>query len=191
MEQLVIKNGWIEIYSGFLSEQQSNKLYACVLNESNWQQEEICLFGKKHKIPRLEAFYTDTGKSYGYSGKRLENQPLLACLKDIQQLITEQTGYTFNSILANLYRHGMDSNGWHADDEKELGKNPLIASLSLGATRKFQFKHKLTDEKLNFDLANGDLMIMGGELQHHWKHQLPKMPKLTEGRINLTFRTIH
>lgn len=96
----------------------------------------------------------------------------------------------FNSVLANLYRDGKDSNGWHADNEKELGKNPIIASLSFGSERRFDLKHQLTKKKISFDLKNGALLIMGGEMQHFWKHQIAKSSKISEQRINLTFRRI-
>ena len=148
------------------------------------------LLHDEYKIPRLESYHSTDKTSYTYSGKTLSTHPMdqqLIVLKNSIEAITNQS---FNSVLINFYRDGNDSNGWHADNEKELGTNPLIASLSLGATRRFHLKHQVSGEKLEFELDHGSLLIMGGELQHFWKHRIPKQVKIKEGRINLTFRMI-
>ena len=130
-------------------------------------------------------------KSYAYSSIEMKPSAFSSTLKKIKNHV-ENTAHTeFTSCLANLYRDGKDSNGWHADDEKELGKNPMIASLSLGAERFFKFRHK-KDSKLKHKilLENGSLLIMKDETQHYWQHQIPKTQKKVEKRINLTFRII-
>ena len=111
-------------------------------------------------------------------------------LSEIKKKVEKISESSFNACLANLYRDGKDSNGWHADNEKELGKNPIIASLSFGATRTFKLKHLQTNEKIDIELTTGSLLIMGGEMQHYWKHQIPKTKKFKAPRINLTFRKL-
>ncbi len=109
-------------------------------------------------------------------------------MKSLVEKLELSVSAKFNAVLFNLYRNGNDSNGWHSDNEKSLGKNPIIASLSLGETRRFDLKHNLNNSKISFNLKTGSLFVMGGEMQHFWKHQLPKMSKINAPRINLTFR---
>lgn len=135
-------------------------------------------------------------ETYSYSGKKLRVNPFtpeLDILKNKILHFLREHGIPaeFNSVLANLYRDGRDSNGWHADNEKELGQNPLIASLSLGAERRFDLRHNLTGEKISMPLTSGSLLVMGGELQHFWKHQVAKSTRALAPRINLTFRFIN
>jgi alkylated DNA repair dioxygenase AlkB len=148
------------------------------------------MFGKQVKVPRLEAYFSLNGENYGYSGQTLINNPFPAYLEDLRQKIESITGIPYNALLINYYRDGQDSNGWHADNEKSLGKNPSIASLSLGAERIFELRHLECNKKIKLKLADGSLLHMHGALQHHWKHQLPKVKDLKEARINLTFRLI-
>jgi alkylated DNA repair dioxygenase AlkB len=190
IEKIVLKDGWIRFIPTFLYEDTANQLFEHLQQTIQWQQGEIVLFGKKHATPRLEAFCADDKKSYGYSGQRLITYEFTKELNEIRQKLTLEIDTSFNSVLLNLYRTGNDSNGWHADNEPELGRNPIIASLSLGATRRFDIKHNTTKEQLSFLLNHGSLLIMGGELQHHWKHQIAKTKKVNEPRINLTFRNI-
>lgn len=190
IEKIVLKDGWIRFIPTFLNEDFANQLFEHLQQTIQWQQGEIVLFGKKHATPRLEAFCADDQKSYGYSGQRLITHEFTKELNEIRQKLTLEIGTSFNSVLLNLYRTGNDSNGWHADNEPELGKNPIIASLSLGATRRFDLKHNTTKEQHSFHLNHGSLLIMGGELQHHWKHQIAKTKKVNDPRINLTFRNI-
>jgi alkylated DNA repair dioxygenase AlkB len=187
-EKTFLKNGWIIYVPDFYSKEKADELFNLFYQSINWQQGEIKLFGKKYLTPRLEAFYAEENKSYGYSGQRLVTSSFTKELKQIKDIIELKLSIQLNSVLINLYRDGNDSNGWHADNEPELGRNPIIASLSFGATRRFDLRHSTTKEKLSLELESGSLLIMGGELQHHWKHQLAKTKKVNAPRINLTFR---
>lgn len=155
-----------------------------------WQEEEIFIFGKWCKVPRLMCWYGDPGACYRYSG--VNHEPILwtAELLSVRKKTEQRCQYNFNSVLANLYRNGSDSMGCHADNEKELGANPVIASLSFGDTRLFRLHHKKRKETLNIQLEHGDLLVMAGALQHHWVHSLPKTKSIKSPRINLTFRKI-
>jgi len=190
MTTLAVQNGTIFFEEEFLNQEEADLLFKHFEATLPFHQGTITLFGKTHTIPRLEAFFATENKTYSYSGKTLETHPftpeLLALKSKIEAISQEQ----FNCVLVNLYRNGQDSNGWHADNEPELGKNPVIASLSLGATRRFDLRHNLTNEKISFDLTNGSLLLMKGEMQHFWKHQIVKTKKVNEGRINLTFRWV-
>ena len=155
-----------------------------------WQQEQLFIYGRWLKVPRLMAWYGNSDAHYRYSGVDHAPLPWTPELQAIRIDMETVCGSAFNSVLANLYRNGSDSMGCHADDEKELGVNPVIASLSLGETRLLRFKHLKTAHKLDIELAHGDVLIMAGELQHHWRHELPKTRKAKEPRINLTFRLI-
>jgi alkylated DNA repair dioxygenase AlkB len=190
MEQINLRNGWIQYAADFLDPQAAADLYAQLKNELNWESGEITLFGKTYATPRLEAFYAEDLQAYGYSGKKLTVNPIVPILETLKLHIEQTCGATFNSVLANFYRDGQDSNGWHADNEKELGKNPVIASLSLGAVRRFDIRHETTREQFKYELQPGSLLVMGGEMQHYWKHQVAKTKQVTGGRINLTFRFI-
>lgn len=191
MEQIDLPNAWIQYDAGFLDPQEAADLYDSLKNELDWESGEITLFGKTYATPRLEAFYAENLQSYGYSGKKLHVRPFTPLLLELKTRIEQACSQTFNSVLANFYRDGQDSNGWHADNEKELGKNPVIASLSLGAVRRFDIRHETTREQLKYQLQSGSLLIMGGEMQHYWKHQIAKTKQVAGGRINLTFRLIH
>ncbi len=181
----------MDYYEQFLDPIQSSKLFKELESELHWQQDQIKMFGKSYQVPRLQAWYADPGKSYSYSGISLKIRDWHSSLEKLRLLIEEKSGYTFNSVLANLYRNGMDSNGWHADNEKELGKNPIIASISLGTERYFHIKHRTKKEKKHkLLLKNGSLLIMHGAMQHHWLHQIAKTKKNIGPRINLTFRYI-
>ncbi|MBA9079304.1 alpha-ketoglutarate-dependent dioxygenase AlkB family protein [Rufibacter quisquiliarum] len=156
-----------------------------------WRQEQITLFGRKIDQPRLTAWYADPGKAYTYSGLTWQPLPWLPVLSRLRERLQLFTGVPFNSVLLNLYRHGQDSMGWHSDDEPELGQNPVIASVSVGAERLFSFRHK-KEKKLKQQvlLPSGSLLLMAGATQHHWQHQLAKTARVAEPRINLTFRYI-
>jgi alkylated DNA repair dioxygenase AlkB len=138
----------------------------------------------------LVAWYGDPQASYRYSGIAHTPLPWLPLLAELKIQIELQSKQSFNSVLCNLYRSGQDSMGWHADKEPELGNNPYIASLSFGAARLFKFRHLKTKDTVDVILENGSLLLMGGELQYHWRHSLPKTTKVSEPRINLTFRKI-
>ena len=174
----------------FYAQDEPEVLFERFSNMKSWEQGTLKLFGKNFKTPRLESFHADEGLSYGYSGQRMRTHPFNETLDSIRAKLINETGYRFNSVLCNLYRDGNDSNGWHADNEPELGKDPVIASISFGASRRFDLKHEYTGEKRSFELTPGSLLIMGGSLQQHWKHQIAKTKKVDSPRINLTFRKI-
>lgn len=182
----------LEYFPNFLTKEKADFLLEMLLKEVPWQQQNIKLFGKEIPQPRLTAFYAEKGISYTYSGLQLNPNSFSTELWELKQKTEKLSGFDFNTCLANLYRHGNDSMGWHADDEKVLGHNPVIASISLGGIRRFQFKHKTNkDLKKNIELQHGSLLIMKGSMQHFWKHQLPKTKKEVAPRINLTFRKIN
>lgn len=181
----------IEYYPDFFSESEANCLFHKLLHEIPWQQDHITIFGKTYEQPRLTALFGNEGKPYSYSNITMQPHPWNETLINIKLKVEKTTGRTFTSVLLNLYRYGKDSNGWHADNEKELGKNPVIASVSFGEERTFQLKHNtLKNAKQNIVLKNGSLLLMKGTTQHNWKHQIPKTAKPINQRINLTFRTI-
>ncbi len=166
----------------------AEQLYDQLFHQIDWQQLSIKMFGKEVLQPRLQAWFGD--RSYQYSGLKLSPAPIPDFLLPIQKRCEQICDSRFNSVLINLYRNGEDSMGWHQDNEAELGRNPVIASLSLGAERKFVLKHNQTSEKLAYQLSSGSLLVMAGETQHFWKHALPKTKRVNTPRINLTFRWI-
>jgi len=190
MEKIEVRDGWIMLDSHFYSEDESKLIFEQLSEMPTWEQGTVKIFGKQFATPRLESFHAEDGLSYVYSGQRMRSHPFNETLDRIRTALFQKTGFMFNSVLCNLYRDGNDSNGWHADNEPELGKDPIIASISFGETRRFDLKHEQTGEKLSFKLSTGSLLIMGGSLQHHWKHQITKSKKITKPRINLTFRNI-
>ena len=178
-------------YSQFFDKEQADQIYAELLQEIAWQQDNITVFGKTHPQPRLTALYGNEGKPYSYSNITMQPNPWNSLLQKIKFFIEATTECQFTTVLLNQYRDGKDSNGWHADNEKELGTNPIIASLSFGAERVFQLKHNaITDAKKSIVLEHGSLLLMKGSTQHFWKHQIPKKAKPIGNRINLTFRSI-
>jgi alkylated DNA repair dioxygenase AlkB len=190
MTTLAVQNGTLIYEEAFLNQEEADLLFKHFEATLPFHQGTITLFGKTHAIPRLEAFFATENKTYSYSDKTLQTHPFTAELLALKSKIEAISQEQFNCVLVNLYRNGQDSNGWHADNEPELGKNPVIASLSLGATRRFDLRHNLTIEKISFNLTNGSLLLMKGEMQHFWKHQISKTKKVNEGRINLTFRML-
>jgi alkylated DNA repair dioxygenase AlkB len=163
-----------------------------LLQETPWRQEQITVWGKAYSQPRLSAWYADPGVAYAYSGLTLTALDWTDTLQDIRHEIETACSQRFNSVLLNLYRDGQDSMGWHSDDEAELGRNPVIASLSLGATRIFKFRHKnkAQQKPLAVELNDGSLLLMAGETQHHWLHGVGKQSRRDGARINLTFRQV-
>ena len=188
---LPLKDAEVVYYPQFIPMEAASEAFQKLLNETVWQQDDIKIFGKLYKQPRLTALYGENGKSYSYSGITMFPKPFTPLLKEIKAKIEAETKVSFTTVLLNLYRDGNDSNGWHRDNEKELGENPVIASVSLGAERAFHFKHR-TDKHLKYKLQldHGSLLLMQRGTQRHWLHQLPKTKKVTEPRINLTFRVI-
>jgi alkylated DNA repair dioxygenase AlkB len=178
-------------YPLFFDKKEADTIFAELKKETPWQQDEIRLYGKIHSQPRLTALFGNEGKSYSYSNIKMQPHPWNPLLQKIKSKIENISNTNFTSVLLNLYRDGKDSNGWHADNEKELGINPIIASVSFGSERVFQLKHNsIPGLKQNILLEHGSLLLMKGTTQHFWKHQIPKTSKPIGERINLTFRVI-
>lgn len=183
-------DGQLYLLKGFYQQDQAFQLFTSLLKGLAWQEEQIFLYGRWVKVPRLMCWYGDKNAEYHYSGVNHQPLPWTGELLAIKQKIQDYYPCTFNSVMANLYRNGSDSMGCHADDERELGENPLIASLSLGEQRLLKFRHQKSKQVLDVILDNGDLLLMAGEIQHHWRHELPKTKKVKAERINLTFRQV-
>ena len=175
----------------FFDKKEADLIFEQLTNEIPWQQDKIRVFGKTHPQPRLTALFGNEGKSYSYSNIKMHPHPWNPLLQNIKSKVESVSDANFTTVLLNLYRDGKDSNGWHADNEKELGINPIIASVSFGTERIFQLKHNtISNLKQNILLEHGSLLLMKGTTQHFWKHQIPKTSKTIGSRINLTFRVI-
>ncbi|AKS42083.1 alpha-ketoglutarate-dependent dioxygenase AlkB family protein [Wenzhouxiangella marina] len=182
--------GRIEYLPDWIQASEADRLYQVLERSLDWQQRPIKLFGREVLQPRLTAFHGEPGISYAYSGKRLSATGWPEPLLGLVRRLNERLGGGFNSVLCNLYRNGQDSMGWHADDEAELGPDPLIASISLGGRRRFRLKARSGAGRYQFEPAHGSLLLMAGDLQHHWLHEVPKTRQAVAPRINLTFRRI-
>ena len=185
-----LPNASIEYFPNFFNEEKSDLLFEKLKSEIPWQQDDIKVYGKIYAQPRLTALYGNEGKQYSYSSVIMQPHSWNALLTSIKEKVETVCDEKFTTVLLNLYRNGKDSNGWHADNEKELGKNPVIASVSFGVSRPFYLKHNTLNEKLKIELEHGSLLVMKGETQHYWKHQIAKTAKEIGPRINLTFRII-
>jgi len=163
-------------------------VFARLLAETDWREETVVIYGKRHLQPRLSAWYGE--KAYAYSGLRLQPTPFTPLLLTLRDAVEAATGHAFNSVLLNYYRNERDSMGLHSDDEPELGPRPAIASLSFGEARTFILKHKHTRQTVRVPLTDGSLLLMAGDTQQYWLHGINKMTKSLQGRINLTFRKI-
>lgn len=190
-EQIPLKQGLMYHIPDFIGKSASFDFIQQLKQEIKWKQETLRFFGKSLLTPRLTAWYGDEGMSYSYSGLKLSPNIWTPALLEIKNMTEFATNCRFNSVLLNWYRNGNDSMGWHSDDEKELGLNPVIASVSLGAERIFRVREKLNHKNsFGIKLNNGSLLLMAGELQHYWQHCLPRSAKSQGDRINLTFRMI-
>lgn len=188
---LNLPDATIIYYPHFFDKKEADFIFAELEKQIPWQQDEITVYGKKHLQPRLTALYGNEGKSYSYSNIRMQPHPWNMLLQKIKSYIESASDTNFTTVLLNYYRDGKDSNGWHADNEKELGINPVIASVSFGVERTFQLKHNSDlSLKKSIVLEHGSLLLMKGTTQQYWKHQIPKTSKPTGPRINLTFRVI-
>lgn len=163
-----------------------------LLRDTPWRQDHIRMHGRRLPVPRLQAWYGTPQARYGYSGILLDPLPFTPLLQDVRAELQQRSGYQFNAVLLNQYRDGSDSVSWHADDEKELGDDPVIASLSLGTARRFELRHRHRKDldKCVLELGHGSLLLMGPGVQRHWLHQIPKQTGITTPRLNLTFRLI-
>lgn len=181
----------IDYYPNFIDTERASKYFSCLVEEVPWQHDSITVFGKTYPQPRLTALYGNEGKPYAYSNLIMHPHSWTPLLLEIKAEVEAICQVPFTTVLLNYYRDGKDSNGWHADDEKELGVNPVIASISLGASRRFHLQHNSSKaHKLQLTLTSGSLLVMQGTTQHFWKHQVPKTSKVIGPRINLTFRII-
>ena len=183
-------NGRIEYHPRLYSPAQADRLFQRLHAELDWAERSIMMFGREVTQPRLVAFYGDEGQAYRYSGRTLKASLWPMPLADVRHHLRLITGHEFNCVLCNLYRDGRDSMGWHADNESELGPEPVIASVSLGAERRFVLKRRQDGERVELLPAHGSLLVMLGQVQQHWLHQVPRTRKPVEARINLTFRQI-
>jgi alkylated DNA repair dioxygenase AlkB len=191
MEHILRQDGSARLYPQYFSPEASDHYFRILLEGTAWKQEPVLLFGKKIMQPRLTAWYGDPGKAYRYSGLSMLPETWTPALLEIRQRIETVSPATFNSALLNLYRDQQDSIGWHRDNEKSLGVDPVIASVSFGATRLFRFRHyKDRSRQVSVALGNGSLLIMQGSTQQHWEHSLPKQRAASGPRINITFRNI-
>ncbi len=190
-ENLLPKDGEVFIYPGFFSSTESDAYLKYLLNDIHWQQDHMKFYGKTVALPRLTAWYGHHDNDYTYSGIKQSINSWTPELLEIKNRIETKSNIRFTSVLLNYYRNGNDHVSWHRDNEKVLKANPVIGSVSFGATRTFRFRH-VDNKKLirSIDLSHGTYLLMKGETQHKWEHQVPKTTKVKAPRINLTFRVL-
>ncbi len=193
-ESFRLPDGRLDWIPAFLPSEVADRCFCELIDHAPWKREQVIMYGRRVAVPRLTAWFGDPRATYTYSGITMAPEPWTPLLLEIKSLVEPKSlGTIFNSVLLNLYRDGNDSVAWHSDDEPELGRNPVIASVSLGQARTFRLRHKLdeTIPPVEIELTHGSLLVMSGALQHFWKHQLPKRRSPNLGpRINLTFRMI-
>jgi len=188
---LGLADGEARLWPAAFGPEEASRLFDALRTGIRWRQEEVTIFGQRRLVPRLVAWHGDPGASYRYSGTDHHPEPWTPALERVRAKVRELSGVEFNAVLLNLYRDGRDGMGWHADDEPELGRDPVIASVSLGAPRRFCLRHRRRkDLKLDLELPHGSLLVMAGPMQHHWVHALPKTRRPVGERINLTFRRV-
>ena len=185
---LINHDGIAHYFGPIINAEQIDSYFQELFHKIEWTHETVVMFGKEITTKRKVAFYSETGISYTYSNRTKIGLPFTPLLSEIKSMVSHITKAPYNACLLNLYHDGSESMGWHTDNEKEIITHSSIASLSLGAERKFSFKHKATQETLSILLESGSLLEMAGELQDHWLHALPKTKKTLLPRINLTFR---
>lgn len=190
IESVLPKEGTVTYHPGILSSEEAKFYFAQLWIKIDWKPDQVLIFGKKIITKRKMAWYGDEAYSYSYAHISRKAQPWIPELLVLKEWIERESGETYNSCLLNLYHDGSESMGWHSDAEKELKKGAAIASLSLGAARRFSFKHKASKETRTLVLESGSLLVMKGSTQDHWWHALPPSRKVAEPRINLSFRTI-
>ncbi|MBI3712461.1 MAG: alpha-ketoglutarate-dependent dioxygenase AlkB [Burkholderiales bacterium] len=190
-EDIQLEDAHLRYFPHFLDEKKADLALQQLLSETAWRQEEIRIAGIARKQPRLSAWLGDPNAHYSYSGLHLAPSPWTPTILQLRREIQDLCLCTFNSVLLNLYRDQQDAMGWHSDDEKELGSQPNIASLSLGASRQFLLKHKTKkDQRYSMALQHGSLLLMSGNTQSHWLHSIARETTPCAARINLTFRHI-
>ena len=183
-------DGSARLKSSFFSQTESDRFCSAICEEVPWSSHDLVLFGKRMTEPRLSSWIGDAGVAYTYSGVRRSPEPWTLTLAHLRIECERATGAKFNSVLANLYRSGQDSMGWHADDEPELGAEPVIASLSFGDERRFDFRHRVSGETVSVVLPHGSLLVMSGTTQTHWKHRIARTKRSVSPRVNLTYRLV-
>ncbi|MDP1666622.1 MAG: alpha-ketoglutarate-dependent dioxygenase AlkB [Methylobacter sp.] len=180
----------LEIIEDFYDAAECERIYRRLLHEQNWPDNRYAVAGRQFTLPRLQTWHADPGIRYSYSNNLLQTRSWTPLLSEIRAKIESALNFSFNSVLVNLYRNGNDYVGWHSDNEPELGEQPFIASLTFGAERHFEFRHKQSSENGRVLLCSGTLLVMQPTFQHHWLHSIPLDQNVTEGRINLTFRKV-
>lgn len=189
--RLELDDADVRLLPDALAGPEASELFRELRSGIDWLQEEVVIFGRRRRVPRLVAWHGDAGARYTYSGTLHEPLPWSPSLARIRSRVQQLSGWRFNAVLLNLYRDGRDGMGWHADDEPELGPEPAIASLSLGAQRRFCLRHRRRKGlRADIVLPHGSLLLMSGATQRHWLHALPKTALPTGERINLTFRSV-
>jgi alkylated DNA repair dioxygenase AlkB len=183
-------DGSAKLIPHFFETRAANEHLESLASEVRWEQHHLVLFGKKVPEPRQSAWIADDGISYSYSGIAREAHAWTPTLTVIRSALIDEIQHPFNSVLANLYRDGSDAMGWHSDDEPCNGPEPVIASVSFGAERRFDFRHQQSGEKVSVLLPHGSLLVMSGLSQHCWQHSIARSKKITAQRINLTFRSV-
>jgi alkylated DNA repair dioxygenase AlkB len=186
--RVIDKDGLCEIYSDGLRDFSVEM--ADIYHECKWYRPRVKVFGKEHIVPRLVAFFADSGVQYHYSGLTHEGVGWAPLLGKLKNFLEDTYGMRANSALLNYYRDGRDKMGAHSDDEVELGPNPTIFSINLGAERTMRFIHKVSNEKISIELKDRDVLKMSGPLQHFWRHEIPQRKRVLAPRLNITFRQI-
>lgn len=187
---LLFEEGEAYYFGRILNTKKADHYFNRLMETIDWQQDEVIIFGKRIVTKRMTGWYGEKEFEYTYSKITRKAKIWTPELIELKNLVEEKTGLEFNSCLLNLYHSGEEGMSWHSDAEAELGKDPAIASLSLGAERKFVLKNKVSGDKVSVELENGSLLLMKGQTQKFWLHSLPKTKKVKEPRINLTFRNI-
>ncbi len=188
--ELLPFDGSAVLHNHFFDQEFTREAFDFLSEETPWEQPEIVMFGKKHKQSCLSTWHSDAGVNYVYSGVERVAHPMNEILSEIRRRCEDAAGAKFNSVLVNLYRDGRAGMGWHADNEAVNGREPTIASVSLGATRRFDLRHRQTKETVKVDLEDGSLLVMSGLSQKCWVHQIAKTARPVSPRINLTFRLV-
>lgn len=189
-QQFLLPDAAMTLWPAWLSATAAADLQAQLTTELSWRQEQIRIYGKAVKIPRRQVWMGEPHCSYQYSGVRFIPAPWHPAVRLLAAKLSDVAGRPFNCVLLNLYADGQDHMGWHADNEPELGRAPVIASLSLGAARRFDFQHRYLGHQLQLQLDHGSLLLMAGDCQQYWQHRLPKQSRVAAPRLNLTFRYI-
>jgi alkylated DNA repair dioxygenase AlkB len=190
-EQLVLEGADITLLRGEVEVDRRRGLFHALRTQVQWRQDHIVMYGRSLPLPRLTAWFGDEGRSYSYSGITMSPDPWRSPLVFLRRVAERAAAESFNSVLCNLYRAGTDGLNWHSDDEQELGNSPTIASVNLGATRRFIIRRKDDhSKKIDISLSDGDVLVMRGATQQFCEHSVPKTKRVVGERINLTFRRI-